>query len=261
MKNKFECLVLASKYSGAREVFDVFKQNLITGIAPEILQNKAILECKSAKKDENLRVGIFEFESLKELRKIDISDYLLPQAKVYLMLRNPVWRSFASYRKNREEGKERSSFIEAVKWDSSPPEVGLGPQNTSYIIAGKYSEGIKSLLIQTEKHELHILEFEVLRRAPFKILQELKESIGLQFRVSPEEIALNLSKQKVAGRRLGIFRSFRHNPAELDEETAKYIYYTYFKRDIEELEKLLSTSFTSWKFEEKALYGSYIANL
>ncbi|SFN90914.1 sulfotransferase domain-containing protein [Salegentibacter flavus] len=259
MKNKFDCLVIASQYSGAREVFDLLKQNIITGTAPEIHQNKAILECKSAKEGENLRIGIFEFESLEELCKTDISEYLLLQAKIYLMLRNPVWRSFASYRKNREEGKERSSFIEAVKWDSSPPEVGLGPQNTRYIIAGKYSEGIRSLLKQTDEHELQILEYEELRRAPFKILQELKESLGLQFRVSSEEIALNLSKQKVAGRRLGIFRSFRHNPAELDEETAKYIYYTYFKRDIEEAEALLSTSFTSWKFAEKALDGSYIA--
>ncbi|WP_081209757.1 hypothetical protein [Salegentibacter sediminis] len=261
MKSKFDCLVIASQYSGAREVFDLLKQNIKTGTAPEILQNKAILECKSVEETENLRVGIFEFESLEELRQTDISEYLLPQARVYLMLRNPVWRGFAAYRKNREEGTERSSFIEAVKWDSSPPEVGLGPQNTSYIIAGKYSEGIRSLLQQTEEHRLQILEFEELRRAPFEILLELKESLGLQFKLSPEEISLNLGKQKVAGRRLGIFRTLRQNPAELDEETAKYIYYTYFKRDIEEVEELLSSSFNSWKFTEKAPAGSYIGLL
>ncbi|WP_332037428.1 hypothetical protein [Salegentibacter sp.] len=261
MKSKFDCLIIASQYSGAREVFDLLKENLITDTAPTILQNKAILKCKSAEETKNLKVGIFEFESLEELGQTDISECLLPQASVYLMLRNPVWRSFAAYRKNREEGTERSSFIEAVKWDSSPPEVGLGPQNTSYIIAGKYSEGIRSLLQQTQEHRLQILEFEELRRAPFDILLELKESLGLQFKHSPEEISLNLSKQKVAGRRLGIFRALRQNPAELDEETAKYVYYTYFKRDIEEVEELLSTSFTSWKFAGKALDGSYIANL
>ncbi|HSP12995.1 MAG TPA: sulfotransferase domain-containing protein [Salegentibacter sp.] len=261
MKSRFDCLVIASRYSGAREVFDLLKQNIVSNAAPDIHPEKAILELKSAREGENFRLGIFEFESLEELQKIDITGFLSPKAKVYLMLRNPVWRSYASYRKNKEEGKERSSFIEAVKWDSSPPEVGLGPQNTCYISAGKYSKGIKSLQLQTQGYEFHILEYEELRRAPFKILQELKESLGLQFKITPEVIALNLSKQKVAGRRLGIFKSFRHNSAELDEETAKYIYYTYFKRDIEEVEKLLSTSFTSWKFAEKALDGNYIAKL
>ena len=261
MKNKFDCLVIASQYSGAKEVFDLLKQNVESLAAPEILQNKAILNCKSANDSAGIQVGIHEFESLEELREIRLSEYLRPQAKVFLMLRNPVWRSFASYRKNRENGMERSSFIEAVKWDSSPPEAGLGPQNTNYILAGKYSEGIKSLLKQMEMQELQILEFEELRRSPFKILQQLQEKLGFKYRISPEEIALNLSKQKVAGRRLGIFSSFRRNPAELDEETAKYIYYTYFKRDIEEVEELLSTSFNSWKFADKALDGNYIANL
>lgn len=261
MKSRFDCLIIASQYSGAREVFDLLKQNVKITAAPEILPNKAILECETSKENENLRIVIIEFESLQEIQKIDITSYLLPQAKVCLVLRNPVWRSFASYQKNKEEGKERSSFIEAVKWDSSPPEVGLGPQNTCYISAGKYSEGIKSLLRQTEEHDFQIMQYEELRRAPFKILLELQENLGLQFRASREEIALNLSKQKMAGRRLGIFRSFRRNPAELDEETAKYIYYTYFKRDIEKVEELLSTSFSSWKFAEKALDGSYISNL
>ncbi|MGY5850625.1 sulfotransferase domain-containing protein [Salegentibacter sp. F14] len=260
MKDKFDCLVIASKYSGAREVFDLLKQNLSIRSAPEILQNSAFLECNSYEEGEKIRLGIFEFESLEEICKINIADYLLPRAKVYLMLRNPVWRSFACYRKNKEEGKELSSFIEAVKWDSSPPEVGLGPQKTSYISAGKYSDGIKSLLEQTEKHELKILQYEELRRSPFKVLMDLKESLRLQFKHSTEEIALKLSKQKVAGKRIGLFKSFRQNPAELDEETAKYIYYTYFKRDIERLEDLLSSNFTSWKFTEKTLDGNYIAN-
>lgn len=261
MKSKFDCLVIASQYSGAKEVFDLLRENAVMASAPEIFQDKAILECKTSNEAENLRIGVFEFESLERLQEIDVSEYLAPEARVYLMLRNPVWRSFAAYRRNREEGTERSSFIEAVKWDSSPPEVGLGPQNTSYIIAGKYSEGIRSLLQQTRAQQFQILEFEELRRTPYKILLELQESLQFRFKNSPQVIALNLNKQKVAGRRLGIFRSFRNNPAELDEETAKYIYYTYFKRDIEELENLLSTSFSSWKFADKSLDGSYIAKL
>ncbi|HSP11408.1 MAG TPA: hypothetical protein VLO29_02695, partial [Salegentibacter sp.] len=65
MKSRFDCLVIASQYSGAREVFDLLKQNIVSNAAPDIHQDKAILEFKSAREGENFRLGIFEFESLE----------------------------------------------------------------------------------------------------------------------------------------------------------------------------------------------------
>lgn len=254
MENKLDCLIIAPEYSGSREVFDLLKQNLKSKTVPEILDNEAILNLESGNFEQK-RLGVFEMKNLEELCDLNISTQLKPGGQIYLLLRDPVKRAFAAYKKNKQDGIEHSGFMEAIKWDNAPAEVGLGITSSVYILTGKYSTAIKNLIENVGEYEFQIIRYETLKNSSFQILVEIKESLDLEFKFSSEEIADNLSKQKVAGRRIGILSYFSKSNSELEQDTAKYIYYTYFKRDIEELESLLDVNLSSWKFKGKTMQG------
>lgn len=256
MEKKLDCLVIASEYSGAREIFDLLRLNFESTPIPGFYGNKAI-QFKSGNKD--LRLGILEPGNIEELHDQNISGYLNPEGKIYLILRNPVWRSYAAYKQNYKEGKESYSFFDAIKWESNPEEIRLGASNTNYIFSSKYFKGIKNLLDNSGIKKLSILLYEDMKHYPFEILLNFKDNLFLEFNTSTEIIAHNLGKKQIARKRIGILKYISDNPIKLKEETAKYIYYTYFKKDIDELEQLLNINLSSWKFTEKAPDGMYAA--
>ncbi|WP_081209328.1 hypothetical protein [Salegentibacter sediminis] len=252
MVNKFDCIIIAPEYSGAREIFNLLQQNLKSMTPPDILDNRAILRLESRVFTQK-SLGIFEVKNLEELCDLNIFSHLKSGGQIYLLLRNPVHRAFAAYKKNKEDKIEHTGFMEAIKWDNAPDEVGIGSTKTGYILAGKYLQTIKNLIKNSSEHKLQIIRYETLKNSSYQILMEIKESLELEFKFSSEKIEHNLSRQKVAGKRIGILSYFSKSNSELEKDTAKYIYYTYFKRDIEELESLLDVNLSSWKFKAKTM--------
>lgn len=258
MKNKLDFLVIAPEYSGAREVFDLLNENLKSRLTPNISENLAILNPESAGTTGQKHLGVLELSNLEELDDYRIFHLLKPDGQIRLLLRDPIQRAYAAYREKKQDGLEHSSFIEAIKWDNAPAEVGLGTANTNYVIAGKYSSPIKSLIKNSSEYKPQFIRYETLKNSSFQLLMEIKESLQLKLKSPTEEIAHKLHKQKVAGRRSGILSYFLGSNDNLEAETAKYIYYTYYKRDIEELESLLGVNLATWKYRGRAIQAVQI---
>ena len=94
-----------------------------------------------------------------------------PDIKIILMLRDPVTRAFAQWKKSYAEGRETLSFQDAIRAYPgrvrAMAEVENLERHFSYVERGFYARQIEHLLTQMPRANLHIEIFEefVARRA------------------------------------------------------------------------------------------------
>lgn len=88
-----------------------------------------------------------------------------PQAKVVLVLRNPVDRAFSAYMHTVRDGRETLSFEDALEAEPSRREAGYQPL-WWYRELGLYSAQVERYMRVFPKEQLKILLFEDLRDPP-----------------------------------------------------------------------------------------------
>jgi hypothetical protein len=96
----------------------------------------------------------------------------LPNAKLILILRNPVERAYSTYLKNRREGIESRSFENAIEEEIRNPSNIVSSENF-YIRAGLYFEHISHYLQHFDRSQIKIVFQKDFQETPLLFLEEL----------------------------------------------------------------------------------------
>lgn len=119
---------------------------------------------------------------------------LVPEAKLLVLLRDPVERTHSSWRLNRRSGRETRTFAQAIEDEfeqmgPNPPEVE--PPRTdqerrrrevlrySYLIKSLYAEHLERWLSFYPREQLLVLQSERLFSSPEMPLEQICEFLGI----------------------------------------------------------------------------------
>jgi len=116
---------------------------------------------------------------------------LLPGAKLIVLLRDPVRRAYSHYWHERDKGRERLSFEEAIEAEparidpeaerlaSGQLERSREHQMHSYLARGRYAEQLERWLALFPRPQLLVLRFEDFVREPLAGLNAARAFLGL----------------------------------------------------------------------------------
>jgi hypothetical protein len=107
---------------------------------------------------------------------------LLPDAKLIVLLRDPVRRAYSHYWHERDKRRERLSFEQAI--DAEPQRLGTSHaqladgtlersaahQHFSYLARGRYAEQLAGWFAEYPRGQFLVLKFEDLARDPLGVL-------------------------------------------------------------------------------------------
>jgi hypothetical protein len=107
---------------------------------------------------------------------------LLPDARLIVLLRDPVRRAYSHYWHQKDHGRETLSFEDAIA--AEPERIGLAAERLSrgeiersaahqyfsYLARGLYAEQIERWLAHYPRERLLVLRFEELTRDPLAVL-------------------------------------------------------------------------------------------
>jgi Sulfotransferase family len=102
----------------------------------------------------------------------------IPEAKIAIILRDPVERAFSHYLMDYREGAQNQPFYEALLNDMKRPEKGWGVSYLYYEL-GLYAGQIGRYLDVFKPDRVKILMFDDLRHDPKAVLSELALFLGL----------------------------------------------------------------------------------
>ena len=116
---------------------------------------------------------------------------LVPQAKLIVLLRDPVRRAYSHYWHERDKGREPLSFEDAVdaeveRLGNSHQRLADGSlersgehQHFSYLARGRYAEQLDRWFAVVPRSQFLVLRFEDLARDPLGILNVTLDFLGL----------------------------------------------------------------------------------
>jgi hypothetical protein len=131
---------------------------------------------------------------------------LLPDAKLIVLLRDPVRRAYSHYWHERDKGRERLSFEDAIaaeadRLGNSEQRLADGTlarsrehQHFSYLARGRYAEQLDRWLAVFPHEQLLVLKFEDLAREPLEALNRTLNFLGLPRAASVSLEARNTRK-------------------------------------------------------------------
>jgi hypothetical protein len=116
---------------------------------------------------------------------------LVPEAKLIVLLRDPVRRAYSHYWHERDKKRESLSFEEAIA--AEPARLGddeqrlargelrqsRAHQHFSYLARGRYAEQLERWWRHYPRERLLVLRFEELARDPLAVLDRTLEFLGL----------------------------------------------------------------------------------
>jgi hypothetical protein len=116
---------------------------------------------------------------------------LVPQARLIVLLRDPVRRAYSHYWHERDKGRESLSFEDAIA--AEPERIARdherlasggishskSHQYFSYLARGRYAEQIEHWLRVYPREQLLVLRFEDLVREPLPVLNHTLDWLGL----------------------------------------------------------------------------------
>jgi hypothetical protein len=108
----------------------------------------------------------------------------VPQAKIGIILRDPVERAYSHYLMDYREGAQNRPFYEALLDDMNRTDKGWGVSYLYYEL-GLYADQVRRYLEAFTAERVKILMFEDFRRDPGAVLRELADFLGLD----PEPLA------------------------------------------------------------------------
>jgi hypothetical protein len=117
---------------------------------------------------------------------------LLPQARLIVMLRNPVDRAYSQFQMSRREGEEElESFAEAVaiedrRLDGERARAGASPHYNSwpigcwsYLMRSRYAEQLERWFALFPREQFHFLTLEQMAQDPQLALDGVHRFLGL----------------------------------------------------------------------------------
>jgi hypothetical protein len=116
---------------------------------------------------------------------------MLPDARLLVLLRDPVRRAYSHYWHERDKGHERLSFedaiaaeperVEAAHERLARGEIGrsLDHQYFSYLARGRYVEQLERWFARFPRRQFHVMRFEDLARDPLGTLNGTLGFLGL----------------------------------------------------------------------------------
>lgn len=131
---------------------------------------------------------------------------LVPQARLIVLVRDPVRRAYSHYWHERDKGREKLSFEDAVA--AEPDRLGIDAerlargeiersaahQHFSYLGRGRYAEQIERWLRFYPRERLLCLRFEDLAADPLAVLNQSLACLGLPAMASARLEARNTRK-------------------------------------------------------------------
>jgi hypothetical protein len=125
---------------------------------------------------------------------------ILPEAKLIVLLRNPVDRAYSHYNHMVRVKRETLSFEEAIerepeRLDGEVEKIIADPNYStfthvhySYLARGRYAEQIQTLLQLFPKENILILQSEDLYAEPVKVMEMAFSFLSLPFKMGKYEV-------------------------------------------------------------------------
>jgi hypothetical protein len=184
------------------------------------------------------------------------------EAKIIICLRNPITRAYSHFNMAVKYGKEKRSFLEALK-DEAELNARWGWEEC-YLELGMYAPQIKRWFQHFDQKQIHIVWHDQMLINPINTLQEVQKFLGLSepLKLAEEIHGAEVPKNKFAKMLVGFGpRAASILPAELKQkaknlllekpkvmnDAARSFLLRYFAASIEELEVLLNRDLTHWK--------------
>ncbi len=191
-----------------------------------------------------------------------------PDAKIIMILRNPVERVFSHYLMDLRTGYESGNFMEELKKDMSSTEKGWGISNL-YIELGMYYEQVKRFTDSFPGEQVKIFLYEDFKNYPEKVLTDICKFLELsedyKFDFSKSYNVAYVPKSKLVGRLLqnNIVRFIKENLSKSFITKLKMVFFTsknkpvmtaeerkflagIYHDDINKLSSLINTDLSSW---------------
>jgi hypothetical protein len=116
---------------------------------------------------------------------------LVPDAKLIVLLRDPVRRAYSHYWHERDKGREKLTFEAAIAAEAD--RIGAAHEKLargeiersadhdyfSYVARGRYAEQIERWLTLYPRDQMLVLRFEDLAREPLVVLNRTLDFLGL----------------------------------------------------------------------------------
>ncbi|SRR5579883_1493302 len=102
----------------------------------------------------------------------------VPQAKIAIILRDPVERAYSHYLMDYREGAQSRPFYEALVHDMTRPDKGWGISYLYYEL-GLYAEQVERYLDTFKPERVKVMMFEDFRRDPRAVLYDLAKFLEL----------------------------------------------------------------------------------
>ncbi len=160
-----------------------------------------------------------------------IRDYH-PGIKLIVLLRHPVERAFSQWNMNRDRGREKMEFLDAIAEEIEQTRQPGSPQprRTSYLDRGFYAEQIERVFRYFPREQVKVIKFEDLRQNTPKVVNEVFTFLG----VPPLAKLKNKEQNQIP------------YPRRISPEERRYLA-GLFAEDIEQVEKLLGWDCSDWK--------------
>ena len=110
----------------------------------------------------------------------------IPNAKIIIILRNPIERAFSHYLMNLSSGiSVKKDFLEELITDINKEQKGWGISHL-YIELGMYYEQVKRYMAEFPPEQVRIFIYDEFKADPQKILKEIFEFLGVDNTFQPD---------------------------------------------------------------------------
>jgi len=156
-----------------------------------------------------------------------------PEAKVVVILRNPIYRAWSQFLMNLREAKTSfSDFIQEIKADHERPIKGWGA-NHQYLELGKYAQQLKRYFDLFGREKVLVLIHDDYRKDPAQTLSRLSEFLGIDsdFKFDFSEKSNISSLPKYAGLnkflvQSGLFHLLKNSVSRSTRQKVKNLFYS-----------------------------------
>jgi len=235
----------------------------------QVTESKHYLKLYAGVKDEKVKGEICNSYLICESAAAEIKREF-PNAKIAMILRNPIDRAFSQYLMNLKEAKAiNRSFLEEIEKDQKSELKGWGISH-QYLELGLYYEQVKRYFDLFPKEQIKIILYEEYKNSIESVLQELCDFLGVDNHFSFDtDLKLNekgLPRFKYlnyALTQLGIIKLFKNLLSKpIRQKLARMIYSSdklkeiqaeereflidYYKEDITNLSNLIDRDLKSW---------------
>jgi hypothetical protein len=114
----------------------------------------------------------------------------VPDARIIVILRNPVERAFSQYLMDVRIGLARRSFIEEIERDLRRPDKSWGNDSRCYVETGLYYEQVLRYLEHFPRERVAVFLFEEMQRDLLGLLRRIYGFLG----VDPSFVPSNLRR-------------------------------------------------------------------